>query len=111
MDRRQRRTVNFFSRYVIDDQSVEKSNADEANSNAQVSCSDFSKVVSGEVTDGLGVKSSDLKKLYEELDFEKGSMDRLLCYEVTGIKLDGDDFASDSDDESASLSSNSQLLD
>ena len=25
-------------------------------------------------------------------------MDRLLCYEVTGIKLDGDDFASDSDD-------------
>ena len=25
-------------------------------------------------------------------------MDRLLCYEVTGIKLDVDDFASDSDD-------------
>ena len=32
-------------------------------------------------------------------------MDRLLCYEVTGIKLDGNDFASDSDDTDESASS------
>ena len=38
-------------------------------------------------------------------------MDRLLCHEVTGFKLDGDDFASDSDDESASSSRDRQLLD
>ena len=58
----------------------------------------MSKVVFGEVTDALQFKENDLEKLSEELDFDKGSMDRLLCYEVTGIKLDGDDFASDSDE-------------
>ena len=36
-----------------------------------------------------------------------GLMDRRLCYEVTGIKLDGDDFASDSADSVDSASSSS----
>ena len=98
MDRRQRRTVNFFQRYVIDDETVARSNAAESISASSVSFSDLSKVVFGEVTDALQFKENDLEKLSEELDFDKGSMDRLLCYEVTGIKLDGDDFASDSDE-------------
>ena len=92
---------------MIDDQAVEKSIAEEAEAKAETAHSDLNNVVSDEVTDKLQVRGNNIKKLYEELDFDKGSMDRLLCYEVTGMKLDGDDFDSDSDDSDESASSSS----
>ena len=67
-DRRQRRTVNFFQRYVIDDEAVEKSEATDADAKAQKSSCDWSKAVSGEVTDKIRLKSDELKELCEELD-------------------------------------------
>ena len=60
MNRRQRRTVNFFSRYVIDDQAVEKSNAKSALANAQISSRNLREKVLGEVTDKLSLQSADL---------------------------------------------------
>ena len=96
MNRRQRRTVNFFSRYVIDDQAVEKSKVAEAEAKADTAMCDWSKAVSGEVTDKLRLKSADLKELHDQLDLENGR-DRRLAYLVTGIKLDNDTFNSDSD--------------
>ena len=96
MNRRQRRTVNFFKRYVIDDQTVKKSENADANAKAQTASCDWSKAISGEVTDKLRLKSADLKELHDQLDLENGR-DRRLAYLVTGIKLDNDTFNSDSD--------------
>ena len=106
MDRRQRRSVNFFKRYVIDDEAVEKSNAADAKAKAQASSFNWSKAVSGEVTDKLRVENSALKKLYEGLNYER-KMDRRLQYEVTGFKFDGDDFDTDSDNEDSCKSASS----
>ena len=61
----------------------------------------MSEAVSNEVTDKLN-----LRKLYEELDFEN-EWDRRLQYEVTGIKFDGDKFDSDSDSDASCKSASS----
>ena len=106
MNRRQRRTVNFFQRYVIDDQAVEKSKVAEAKAKAETVSCDWTKAVSGEVTDELRLESADLKELHSELNFENKS-DRHLFYEVTGILFDGDDFRSDGDPDSDSDDSDS----
>ena len=98
MDRRQRKTVNFFQRYVINDQAVKTAEDD---AKAQTAKSDLSRAVSIEVNDQLN-----LRKLYEELDFEN-EWDRRLQYEVTGIKFDGDNFGSDSDSNESCKSSSS----
>ena len=96
MDGRQRRTVNFFTRYVIDDKAVQTAASKEADKDAQLQSQ------SSVVTDKLRVVGQDRRELFEKLDLREGKWDRRLMYEVTGIKIDKDQFGDSLDEESSS---------
>ena len=80
MDGRQRKTVNYFSKYVIDDEAVQRRKAD---------------VKKTKVADG---QDHDLKQLYKHLDLRGDKIDQILFYEVTGTKPDGMSLKYDSSD-------------
>ena len=76
MSERQRKTVQFSQRYVIDDEAMDADKKKSA------------------VTDGLQIDEGEMKELYRSLDLKRGKLDKLLLQEVTGIKLgqnNGDD--------------------
>ena len=62
---------------MIDDVAVEKSKAAAAEEKAETSTCDWSKAVTGKVTDKLHLKPADLQELHEKLDYLK-EMDRRL---------------------------------
>ena len=60
------------------------------------------------VTDKIHVEDDDLRELYEKLNLEDSQWDRLMYYEVTGKKIEGDERKYDSSD--GSSDSNNSVL-
>ena len=86
LDRRQRRSLNYSTRYNIED--------------------DARGSVSGMVADELTVRKEDLKILHKGLDLQGSQWDRILMHEVTGLRLTDfkHEYGSDESDSDSDLS-------
>ena len=94
---RQRKAVSYFSKYVLSDKDIDSSGSERSDEE-------------GKMADFLEL-SADTGMLFKGFDPENDAWDRRLLYEVTGMRLDeqdyrGDDTSSDEDDESILLTEN-----
>ena len=96
MDRRQRKTVNLFSRYVIDDKAVKLSEA--ATKAAETNTGDWKNQLLGMVTDTLTLDEKDLMALHQDVNFDETKLDRRILFEVAGIRFADDEEDYDSGD-------------
>ena len=96
MDRRQRKTVNLFSRYVIDDKAVKISEA--ATKAAETNTGDWKNQLLGMVTDKLTLDEKDLMALHQDVNFDETKLDRRILFEVAGIRFADDEEDYDSGD-------------
>ena len=100
MNKRQRQTVNFSQKYLIDDSAVQRA---EERESEQHRAAVFGMVSS----DKLQVDPDQLKTLHEGVKFREDKLDRRLLYEVARFKYGGDQEDYSSDDESDQVSSDS----
>ena len=100
MSKRQRKTVNFSQKYVIDDIAVQRAEERESEQHRDAV---FGMVSSAK----LQVDPDELKTLHEGVKFGEDKLDRRLLYEVAHFRYGGDQEDYSSDDESDQDSSDS----